>query len=234
MQLDGGANSKLKTQVVTDWTFLMPDFTPRILAFAGSIRANSLNKTLVRLTAAAVEEAGADVDIIDLRDYPMPLYDGDIEVSQGLPDKAVELRRLMLSHQGWLIASPEYNGSFTALLKNAIDWTSRPVHGEEGLAAYRNKVAALMSASPGSYGGRRGLMHIRSVLSNMGVIVLPDELAVGNAAQVLTSDHGMPSQRLRASIDELGKTLARTVTMLHGHMPVDQPYERRRDIGRIS
>ncbi|MFL6716742.1 MAG: NADPH-dependent FMN reductase, partial [Burkholderiaceae bacterium] len=152
----------------------MTTMVPKILAFAGSARKASLNKRLVRVAAEGARRAGADVTEIDLRDFPVPIYDGDLEAEQGLPPKARELRQLMMEHQGFLIASPEYNGSIPALLKNLIDWTSRAVDSQDGLAPYRNKVAVLMSASPGSYGGLRGLVHVRAILGNIGVIVLPE------------------------------------------------------------
>lgn len=102
---------------------------PRILAFAGSARKDSLNKRLVKIAAAGAVKAGAHVTILDLKNYPMPLYDGDLEAAEGLPPNAAVVRQLMLEHNGFLIASPEYNGSVSPLLKNVIDWTSRAVRG---------------------------------------------------------------------------------------------------------
>jgi chromate reductase, NAD(P)H dehydrogenase (quinone) len=147
--------------------------SPKILALAGSARKGSFNVRLLRIAADAVRRSGGDVTLVDLRDYPLPLYDGDLEADEGVPDKAVKLAQLMLDHDALLIASPEYNSSITPLLKNTIDWVSRPSKNIPGLAAFKGKVAALMSASPGALGGLRGLVHVRSILGNIGVIVFP-------------------------------------------------------------
>ena len=120
-------------------------------------------------------EAGGEVTLIDLKDFPLPLFDQDLEAEQGMPENGTRLKKLFIDHDGLLIASPEYNSSFPAVLKNAIDWVSRPAPGEPSLVAFRGKVATLMSASPGAQGGLRGLVHVRSILGNIGVIVLPDQ-----------------------------------------------------------
>src|SRR5438270_7211457 len=137
---------------------------PKILSFAGSTRQDSLHRRLALEAAHALQAAGAEVTFADLRDYQMPLYDGDLESAQGLPAAAKAFKELLRQHDGLVIASPEYNGSFTALLKNAIDWSSRPEAGEPPLAAFRGKQAAILSASPGPGGGSRGLRHLRELL----------------------------------------------------------------------
>lgn len=212
----------------------MQETHPKILAFAASARRDSFNKKLIRIAAEGARRTGADVTLIDLRDYEMPLYDGDLEADSGIPQKAMELRRLLLGHQGLLLASPEYNGSFSPLFKNAIDWTSRSVNGEDGLAPYRNKVAVLMSASPGGFGGLRGLIHVRAVLGNVGAIVLPDQLAVAKAHDAFSPDGSMTNEKQREAVEALGRTLATTLAKLHGHALVDPPTERRHDLGRTS
>src|SRR5262249_29719722 len=103
---------------------------PRILAFAGSTRRDSFNKKLAGIAADGARAAGAEVTFIDLRDYPLPLYDGDLEAEKGLPEQAQRLKKLFLDHDGLLISSPEYNSSISGVLKNTIDWVSRPVPGE--------------------------------------------------------------------------------------------------------
>ena len=155
--------------------------TPRILAFAGSARKDSWNATLVRIAAEGARQAGAEVTVIDLKDYPLEIFNEDLEKKAGTPENASRLKKLFVEHDGLLIASPEYNSSITPLLKNTIDWVSRPAEGESPLAAYRNKSAALMSASPGGLGGLRGLVHVRAILSSIGVLVLPDQIAVSSA-----------------------------------------------------
>src|SRR5262249_13595279 len=123
---------------------------PRVLAFAGSLRSESFNKKLVRIAARGAEEAGAAVTLGDLRDFPLPIFDQDLETTQGMPEAGARLKNLMIQHDGFLISAPEYNSSITAALKNAIDWASRPAPGEPSLVAFRGKAAALMSASPGA------------------------------------------------------------------------------------
>jgi len=152
----------------------------RILAMAGSARRESFNKRLAQLAAVRARTAGADVTVIDLADYRLPLFDQDVEADEP-PQNADMLRNLMLEHDGLLLACPEYNSSITPLLKNVIDWASRPVEGVAPLAAFKGKTAALVSASPGALGGLRGLGTVCSILSSIGVHVLPTQVAVGSA-----------------------------------------------------
>src|SRR5579883_873289 len=159
--------------------------TTKILCFAGSLRRDSLNKKLVKIGMKAAESAGAEVTYLDLKDLPLPVYDGDIEAESGLPENAKKLKEIMLAHHGLLIAAPEYNSSISGALKNAIDWASRPGEGEPplSLACFAGKVAALLAASPGGYGGLRGLTHVRSILGNIKVIVIPEQYVLAQAHQ---------------------------------------------------
>lgn len=168
--------------------------TVKILAFPGSSREGSLNKKLIGLAANACEKAGATLTLIDLKDYALPIYDGDIEAKSGLPENAKRLKQLAKTHAAFLIASPEYNGSFSPLLKNAIDWMSRQEAGEQSLEAFQGKAAALLSASPGKLGGLRGLVHLRALLGNVGVLVIPEQVAVPQADKAL----GFPGQPVDA------------------------------------
>jgi len=161
----------------------------KILALAGSARAASVNKKLLATAARSAREAGAEVTEVDLRDFPMPLYDGDFEELEGVPEEARRLRELLVEHDGFLFSCPEYNGSITPLLKNTIDWISRPDGDVPGLVAYRGKTAALVSASPGALGGLRGLVHVRAILSGIGVLVVPTQFALGSATDAF-DDHG--------------------------------------------
>lgn len=156
---------------------------PKILAFSGSSRKGSFNQQLIDNAARAAEDAGADVRVIQLRDFPLPIMDQDLEREHGQPENGSRLKELFIEHDGFMIASPEYNSSISPLLKNAIDWVSRKVGDEPPLVAYKGKVAAIMSASPGRLGGLRGLAHVRSILANLGMLVLPDQLAVSSAMQ---------------------------------------------------
>jgi chromate reductase len=181
---------------------------PKILALAGSTRKDSYNKRLVHIAASGAEAAGAEISVIDLRDYALPLFDQDLERDEGTPEAAKRLKGLMVEHDGFLISSPEYNSSISAVLKNAIDWVSRPVPGEPPLVAFGGKVATILSASPGALGGLRGLVHLRSILGNIGVIVLPEQVAISRAFEAFLDDGSLKDPKQHASIEGLGKTLA--------------------------
>ncbi len=189
--------------------------TPKILAFAGSTRIESYNKKLVKIAAAGAQAAGAEVTYIDLRDLPLPLFDEDLEAQEGLPANARTFKDLMISHQGLLIASPEYNSSLTPVLKNAIDWASRPAPNEAPLAAFAGKVATIMSASPGGFGGLRGLVHLRSILGNIKVLVLPDQIAVSKAYEAFNPDGTLVDPKQQESIEKLGDGLTKILLKLN-------------------
>ncbi len=188
---------------------------PRILMFAGSTRTDSYNKKLVKVAGKGAEEAGATVTFLDLRDLALPLYDEDLETAEGLPEGAQKLKTLLLAHDGLLIASPEYNSGMSAVLKNAIDWASRPVDGEAPLAAFTGKVCAIMSASPGALGGLRGLVGVRSLLGNIGVLVLPDQVAVPKAYEVFDEQGALKDPKQNASIKALGAKVAQLIVKLN-------------------
>lgn len=156
---------------------------PKILAFAGSSRIGSFNKKLVKFAGEEAKKVGAKVNYIDLLDYPMPLFNEDLEKQEGLPAKVLEFKHLLRAHQGFIISCPEYNGSITPLLKNAIDWASRSELNEKPLSCFKGKVCALLATSPGSLGGIRGLVHVRAILEGIGVLVLPEQKAIPNAYQ---------------------------------------------------
>jgi chromate reductase, NAD(P)H dehydrogenase (quinone) len=155
------------------------------------------------------------VTFVDLRDLPMPLYDGDLEESYGLPENARKFKDLMLAHQGLFIASPEYNSSISGVLKNAIDWASRPAPGEETLACFTGKVCSLMSASPGALGGLRGLVTVRMILGNIGVIVLPDQVAVSKAGNAFAPDGSLQDNKQQDAILALGANVSRMLRKLN-------------------
>jgi NAD(P)H-dependent FMN reductase len=188
----------------------------KILAFAGSAREGSLNKKLVKIAAEGARNAGTEVTVVDFRDLPMPLYDQDLEQREGIPDNALKFKDLMMQHRGLLIACPEYNSSITPLLKNAIDWASRPLPGEPplSLTCFRDKVAVLMSASPGGTGGMRGLVHVRAILGNIGVLVLPQQKSIPNAYDAFDSNDRLKDAKQQEAIEQLGAKLAEVVSKL--------------------
>jgi len=154
----------------------------KLLFLAGSAGINSLNKKLARYACRLANDKGANAEFIDLKNYEMPLYCTDWELENGIPDAAKELKRKFQECDGFFIASPEYNSTFTPLIKNTIDWMSRPHEKNEAiLSAYKGKIAALSSTSPGPLGGLRGLTPLRTMLSNIGVHVIPTQVAVGGA-----------------------------------------------------
>lgn len=188
---------------------------PKILAFAGSTRAESFNKKLVKVAAAGAKETGADVTIIDLRDYPLPLYDEDLEKKVGLPSNANKLKELLISHHGFLISSPEYNSSISGVLKNTIDWTSRQGDDEFPMSCFKNKVTGLMSASPGGLGGLRGLVHVRAILENMGVLVIPTQVAISKAHEAFNLDGAMKDQKQEQQVKKIGANLTQLLLKIN-------------------
>lgn len=191
-------------------------YTPRILAFAGSLRRESYNKKLVRVAAEGAQNAGAEVTYLDLKEYPLPVYDGDLEEEEGLPANAVRLKELFHAHDGLLIASPEYNSSISGAFKNVLDWVSRPMEGEAPLGAFDGKVAVLMSASPGRLGGLRGLVTVRSILGNIRVLVLPEQIAVSSAHEAFDEAGALRDPIQAKGVRELGERLVEVVRKLKG------------------
>lgn len=182
---------------------------PKILAFAGSLRKDSYNKKLVKIAAKGAEAAGALVTLIDLADYPLPVYNQDDEDSQGLPENALKLKKLMLEHDGFLISAPEYNSSISAALKNLIDWTSRPSDPNEVyLCCYIDKAVLLVSTSLGQLGGLRGLVTVRSIFGNINSIVLPQQKSIPNAAEAFDEKGQLKDAKAQAEVEKLGKKLA--------------------------
>jgi NAD(P)H-dependent FMN reductase len=189
---------------------------PKLLAFDGSLRRDSFNRRLVQVAAEGARRAGAEVTLLSLRDHPMPIFDEDLEAASGLPPGARAFQAALAAHDGFLIASPEYNSSVTAALKNALDWASRAVPGQPALFAFRGRVASLMAASPGALGGLRGLVTLRSILGNIGVVVLPDQLAVGRAHEAFGADGRLKDERQHAAVEALGAAAADAAGRLRG------------------
>ncbi len=190
---------------------------PKILAFAGSSRKDSFNKKLLAIAASGAQEAGADVKLIDLSDYPMPLYNQDMEVENGIPENALKFKRLLIEHDAFIIASPEYNSAFSPLLKNTIDWASRAESDDEPpLVAYQGKMAVIMAASPGALGGLRGLVFLRMLLANIGVTVLPDQQTIPQAFKAFNDKGSLIDDRKQNNVINLGKKLSAAVSKPNG------------------
>lgn len=172
----------------------------KVLAFTGSLRAESVNKKLLLEAVAIAKKLEASVDVIDLNDIPMPFYNGDIEAAQGLPDNAKILRDRMIQSQVIIISTPEYNSSVSGVLKNALDWVSRNEKGEPSKDAFKGKKFIILSASPGQRGGARALEHLQAIIENVGGTVMPQKMALPNAYNAFNEQGHLKDQ---SQIDQL-------------------------------
>lgn len=194
---------------------------PKILAFAGSLREKSYNKRVLKVAIEGARNAGAEVTYIDLKDYPMPIYNSDLQDNQGFPPIAAAFQRLLLEHDGLLIASPEYNASLPAVLKNAIDWASRANGDLKTGDCFKGKVAAIMTASPGGFGGIRCLGHLRDVLTILLVNILPSGIAVGKVGGMFDGGgNEMTNPTMQGILEDLGKSLVDMLRKTHGEVEV--------------
>jgi chromate reductase, NAD(P)H dehydrogenase (quinone) len=181
---------------------------PRILVFAGSNRKNAYSGKLATVAALALAKAGADVTHVQLSDYALPIIDEDFEREHGIPDAAMRLGRLMASHDGVMICSPEYNGSIPPLLKNTIDWLSRiSKDGLRPLKPFEGRVAALCSSSPGAFAGVRGLLHLRAVAVQVGMTVISEQCSIAQAHEAFGEDGALQNPRSAAALDKVAQAL---------------------------
>ncbi len=183
----------------------------KVLAFAGSTRQDSYNKKLIREAAELARQLGADVTLIDLKDYPMPFYDGDLE-AKGFPKNVKLFRDLMINHDFIMIASPEYNSSVPGLLKNALDWASRKEKSAAPGDAFKGKKFALMSASPSKKGGVRGLVHLRAIIEDIHGEVIPEETTVPVAYEAFDEKGRLKSPELKAQLQAEVQALLQSKT----------------------
>jgi len=178
----------------------------KLLVFAGSTRQQSYNRQLARVASDMASAQGAEVTLLELGSLDIPLYNADLE-AQGTPADVLRLKQLMFEHPAWIICSPEYNGSLTALLKNTIDWASSPVKGDadwgDGLKPFAGKVVGLLSASPGGLGGLRSLMALAPLLQNLQCWVAPKQFAVSGAAQAFTPDGQLAQAQQQRGVQAL-------------------------------
>ena len=162
-----------------------------LLIFAGSARKDSWNRKLAAAAADMARAEGADVTVLELGALGLPLSDGDLEAA-GVPESVIRLKQLFRDHPAWIVCTPEYNGSYTPLLKNAIDWASRPLQGEHadlaGTRPFENTVVGLLSTAPGPIGGMNGLGHTATLLRKLMCWVAPRQFALGKAAEAFDPD----------------------------------------------
>ena len=184
----------------------------RLLFFAGSTRQGSYNKKLARLAQRIATANGIGGVFVDLKDYPMPLYNGDLEAEHGPPQKAQEFKALLGEYQGAFIASPEYNSSITPLLKNTLDWMTRVrAPGETGLETFKSRVFAISGASPGYYGTMRSLLNLRQILTlGLGALVIPQQLALPRANDAFEEDGSLKDQAQLKMLTGVVEALAST------------------------
>lgn len=183
----------------------------KILAFAGSSRKASFNRRLLPAAVAGARDAGVEVTHIELADYPLPLFNQDEEAANGLPANARKLKELFKAHGALLLACPEYNSSITPLLKNTLDWVSRQDGAESGSVPYKNKLAGLVSASAGRWGGMRGLRHVREILTTLGCMVLPDQYCLSAADKAYDEQGQILDDKVRAGAAGIGQRLAKSL-----------------------
>jgi len=183
---------------------------PSIIIVSGSSRVGSYNVALARIGQKLLEEAGANTTVIDLAAYPLPIYNFDLQVRDGLPAHAMALKAIFKAADGFLVASPEHNMAPTALLKNMIDWVSRATDTESGKAPFQDRPAALCAASVGPLGGQRGLIGLRMILTGLDVHVLPGVVGVGSAVAAFDSEGGLASAPHVAAMRRLAEKLVET------------------------
>ena len=201
----------------------MPNTTtpssPSLLIFAGSTRQQSFNRKLAHATAAIARDAGATVTLLELSDFDIPLYNADLE-AQGTPADVIRLKEILWQHPAWIICSPEYNGSYTALLKNTIDWASSPIAGDadwsDGVKPFRDTVVGMLSASNGRLGGLRAQSHLAPLLTNLECWLAPRAYALSGAASAF-DDHGaLVAEEHRQGVRAVVEQVLWAAQRLHG------------------
>ena len=191
----------------------------QLLIFAGSTRQQSFNRKLAHATAAIARDAGASVTVLELSDFDIPLYNADLE-AEGTPADVVRLKQALFDHPAWIICSPEYNGSYTALLKNTIDWASSPIAGDadwsDGVKPFRDTVVGMLSASNGRLGGLRAQSHLAPLLTNLECWLAPRAYALSGAASAF-DDHGaLVAEEHRQGVRAVVEQVLWAAQRLHG------------------
>ena len=175
----------------------------KLLIFAGSTRQNSFNRRLAHAAADLARASGADVTQLELGDLDIPMYNADLE-KQATPPDVMKLKQILLDHPAWIICTPEYNGSYSALLKNTIDWASSPVKSDpawaDGFKSFTGKVVGMLSASPGVMGGLRSQSHLLPLLINLQCWVAPKAFALSRAGDAFDADGKLVNDSHRQSV----------------------------------
>jgi len=182
----------------------------RIAVISGSLRKGSYNTKLARYVAGRIKGPGVEIDEISLLELDLPMMNEDLEKEQGHSAAVLDLKKRLIAADGVLYASPEYNGSLSPALKNAIDWASRPREGEKQLEAFKGKTAGLLGASPGKLGGLRGLRHLRTILSGIGTHIVPTEFALSGAHEAFDADGNIKDANTAKMAIAVGESLVKT------------------------
>jgi len=190
--------------------------TPKILVIPGSLRTGSHNARLAALAAKELALVEAEVTRISLEDFPLPLFDADLAASSGMPQAAIRLKQMLMSHRGVFITSPEYSASVTPLLKNAIDWVSRVREGTEPTyAAFKNRVFAIGAAANSGNGGLRSLMALRQILElGCGALVIPEQVSVPRAEQAFDDMDNLKDETAAAAMKAMARRLVDLASMM--------------------
>ena len=182
----------------------------RVLAMSGSARMGSLNQRLLNVAVQGALAAGAKVTVVSLSDFPLPFFDSELEQEQGVPANALDLQKLFSEHDALLVASPDYNGGYTALLKNTIDWMSRPTTEKvSGMALFANKPTAVISASPGPMGGIRSMLAMRGVLEKLGAVLIPQTFTLGVAHLAFAENGQLTNPQVEGEVKAVGAALVK-------------------------
>ncbi len=192
----------------------MADQTFKVAIISGSLRKGSFNSSLARFVANDMASRGSvSIDEISLLALDLPMFSEDLEVA-GIPASVLALKDRLIAADAVLIASPEYNGSLSGALKNAIDWASRPREGEASLACFKGKVGGLLAASPGAIGGLRGMRHVRQILTQLQMVVVPAEFALGVAHEAFDADGNLKDERAATMAKGVGLAVSQMTLAL--------------------
>ena len=183
----------------------------RIITIPGSLRAGSFNRKLIQIANDLLIRSDIELETLDLKDYPLPLYDGDLEDSEGIPDNARRLQAKIAAGQGVIISSPEYNSSIPGTFKNMLDWTSRG-----GANPWGGKIIGLMGVTTGLWGALRGMPHLRIVMNALGGFVIPQQINIAHAEKVWDDSGKLLDDKLSSRIEKFVRVFLETTEKLHG------------------